>query len=99
MEQNRALQQPLRVAIVAPPWVPVPPPAYGGTEAVLDNLARGLRDAGREVLLFATGDSACDVPTRWVLERAAGSVETGSATELNHVIHAYEAILEWGPVA
>lgn len=85
-----------RIAIIAPPWVPVPPPAYGGTEAVLDNLARGLRDAGHDVLLFATGDSGCDVPTRWVLERAAGTVATGSATELHHVIQAYEAILEWG---
>ena len=61
----------MRIAIIAPPWVPVPPPAYGGTEAVLDKLARGLADAGHDVLLFATGDSTCDVPTRHVLERAA----------------------------
>ena len=32
----------MRIAIVAPPWLPVPPPAYGGTENVLDTLARGL---------------------------------------------------------
>src|SRR5882724_7873714 len=30
----------LRVGIVAPPWLPVPPIAYGGTETVLDTLAR-----------------------------------------------------------
>jgi hypothetical protein len=29
----------VRIVIVAPPWVAVPPPAYGGTEAVLDTLA------------------------------------------------------------
>jgi hypothetical protein len=28
--------EPLRVAVLAPPWIPVPPPAYGGIEAVVD---------------------------------------------------------------
>jgi glycosyltransferase involved in cell wall biosynthesis len=86
----------VRIAIVAPPWVPVPPTAYGGTEAVLDNLARGLVAAGHDVLLFATGDSTCEAPTRWVIERAAGTVDTGSATELRHVVHAYDVIRDWG---
>ena len=36
----------LRIALIAPPWLPVPPPAYGGTEAVVDRLAIGLRRAG-----------------------------------------------------
>jgi len=87
----------LRIAVIAPPWVPVPPPAYGGTEAMVDYLARGLQDAGHEVLLYATGDSTCTVPTRSVLARAAGTVSTGAATELHHVINAYETVLEWRP--
>jgi glycosyltransferase involved in cell wall biosynthesis len=86
----------VRIAIIAPPWVPVPPPAYGGTEAVLDCLARGLVDAGHDVLLFATGDSTCEVDTKWIRENAAGTVATGSATELHHVINAYDTIVEWG---
>jgi glycosyltransferase involved in cell wall biosynthesis len=86
----------MRVAIIAPPWVPVPPPAYGGTEAVLDNLARGLVRAGHDVLLLATGDSTCEVPTRWSRPRAAGTVGTGAATEIHHVVHAYRAIQAWG---
>jgi glycosyltransferase involved in cell wall biosynthesis len=87
----------VRIAIVAPPWVPVPPPSYGGTEAVLDNLARGLKKAGHEVMLFATGDSTCPVDLRWVLPTAADTVATGAATELKQVIHAYRTALEWGP--
>jgi glycosyltransferase involved in cell wall biosynthesis len=83
----------MRIVIVAPPWVPVPPPAYGGTETVLDTLARGLQDAGEDVLLFTTGDSTCPVPRASVLERAAGVGVAGSATELRHVIHAYRAAL------
>lgn len=86
----------MRVAIIAPPWVPVPPPAYGGTEAVLDNLARGLEASGHDVLLYATGDSTCPVPTGWVRDTAAGTVNTGAATELHHVINAYDTIVDWG---
>jgi hypothetical protein len=26
----------LRIAMLAPPWIPVPPPGYGGIEAVVD---------------------------------------------------------------
>jgi glycosyltransferase involved in cell wall biosynthesis len=63
---------------------------------VLDYLARGLLTASHDVLLFATGDSACEVPTRWARPAAAGMVGTGAATELHHVINAYAAALEWG---
>lgn len=87
----------MRVAIVAPPWVPVPPPAYGGTEAVIDGLARGLVAAGHEVLLFATGDSTCPVPTAWVFPEAVGIGTSGSVTDLRHVLHAYDEIRRWGP--
>ena len=52
----------MKVGLLAPPWVPVPPPSYGGTEAVVDRLARGLVAAGHEGLLFAAGDSTCPVP-------------------------------------
>lgn len=46
------------VALVSTPFVPVPPRAYGGTELVVDALARALVRAGHRVTLFATGDSA-----------------------------------------
>lgn len=44
----------MNVAIIAPPWVPVPPPAYGATETTPDSLARGLADAGHDALLYTT---------------------------------------------
>ena len=39
------------------PFVAVPPPSYGGTELVVDALARALRRARHDVVVFATGDS------------------------------------------
>ncbi len=82
----------LRVGIIAPPWVPVPPPSYGGTELVLDVLARGLVRAGHEVVLFTTGDATCDVPRQWLFDRCDPDRMGASVLELRHVAAAYEAL-------
>jgi glycosyltransferase involved in cell wall biosynthesis len=47
----------VKIAILAPPWFPVPPTGYGGIEWVVALLADGLVDAGHDVTLFASGDS------------------------------------------
>ncbi len=47
----------LRIAQVAPPLERVPPPAYGGTERVVDALRRELLARGHHVTTFASGDS------------------------------------------
>lgn len=49
--------QPLRIALLSPPFLPVPPPGYSGTERVVGALAQGLHDRGHAVTLFAPGDS------------------------------------------
>lgn len=72
--------------------MPIPPPAYGGTETVLDSLARGLARAGHDVLLFATGDSECPVPQAWCFPRALGVGRGGAADECLHVVEAYDAV-------
>jgi glycosyltransferase involved in cell wall biosynthesis len=48
----------MRVAILADPYVPIPPPKYGGTEQVIINLIKGLQELGHEPVLFASGDSS-----------------------------------------
>ena len=60
----------MRIGLIAPPWIPVPPPAYGGTEAVLDCLARGLAQRGHEVRLFTVGESTCPVSCSFVYPTA-----------------------------
>lgn len=86
----------MKIAIVAPPWLPIPPPAYGGTELVLDGLSRGLADAGHQVLLCTTGDSTCPVDRFWTYETAIGTDGARPAAELMHVIDAYAAAATWG---
>ncbi len=82
----------LRVGIIAPPWLPVPPTAYGGTENVIDIMARGLAASGVDVVLVTTGDATCPVARRSVFASAVGVGKGGAAHEACHVIGAYEML-------
>jgi len=82
----------MRVGLIAPPWLPVPPPKYGGTEAIIDRLARGLVRRGHEVVLFTTGDSTCPVPKLWVYEEAQRDHLGQVVVELRHLVRAYDAL-------
>jgi len=84
----------MRIAIIAPPWTPIPPPLYGGIELVVDQTARGLVAAGHDVTLFATGDSTCPVPTRWALPHAEGMRIGMAVPEIRHVVHAYDVVAD-----
>jgi glycosyltransferase involved in cell wall biosynthesis len=55
-----SLEAPLRIGIIAPPFVAVPPPGYAGTERIVATIARGLHEHGHRVTVFASGDS--DLP-------------------------------------
>jgi glycosyltransferase involved in cell wall biosynthesis len=86
----------MRIGLIAPPWVPVPPPRYGGIEAVIDRLARGLVAAGHEVLLAAPGNSTCPVAKVEGTEEAEEGAPVCSDvnTELRHVLVSYAAMHE-----
>lgn len=86
----------MRIAVIAPPWLAIPPSGYGGIELVLDNLCRGLADAGHEVLLYATGDSTCGVQLGWTYDTAIGVDRASPALELAHVMDGYAAAVDWG---
>jgi hypothetical protein len=78
----------MRVAVIAPPWIAVPPAGYGGIEVVLDTLCRGLAASGHEVLLYTTGDSSCPVERDWTYDKALGTANLSPVAELRHVIDA-----------
>src|SRR5262249_12252781 len=84
----------MRIGIIAPPWVAVPPAAYGGTEEFIDELARGLHQLGHDVRLFCTGDSAATVAREWVFDRAQSEHIGDTALERRHVDAAYEAFAD-----
>lgn len=80
------------VALIAPPWVPVPPPAYGGTEEVVDALARGLAERGHDVVLVAHPDSTCPVERRAGVAPPADIAMGTALVECAHVLDAYERL-------
>jgi glycosyltransferase involved in cell wall biosynthesis len=83
----------MRIGLIAPPWIPVPPPAYGGTEEGIDNLARGLTALGHDVRLFTVGESTCPVPRRW-LYRSPAEPMGDHFREAAHVLAAYQALAD-----
>lgn len=82
----------MRIGLISTPWTPLPPPAYGGIEGVVDRLARGFIAAGHEVLLAAPGDSACPAPI--IPDSPPADVDGMglSEVELGHVVRAYDAM-------
>jgi glycosyltransferase involved in cell wall biosynthesis len=84
----------MKIGVIAPPWVPIPPPAYGGTEEFIDELACGLQRAGHEVVLFCTGDSSCPVERRHVFPASIPDRIGDVDIEERHVEHAYRALLD-----
>ena len=83
----------MRIGLIAPPWVPIPPAGYGGTEVVVDNLARGLQELGHDVRLFTVGESTCPVSRDWLYKAAVQPMGT-SVEEAAHVLAAYEVLAD-----
>jgi glycosyltransferase involved in cell wall biosynthesis len=81
------------VGLIAAPLVPVPPPGYGGTELVVGLLADGLRAAGCDVVLFASGDSTAPVERRWLHPEAIGTMADPEDVRA-HVERAYDVLTD-----
>jgi len=81
----------VRIGLIAPPWIPVPPPAYGGTEAVIDNLARALTDLGHDVRVFTVGASTCPVTRDHLFAEPVAPIGQ-TVPEAAHVLAAYESL-------
>jgi len=63
----------MKIAVLGPPWLSVPPLGYGGTERVFYNVAEGLVKKGHEVTLFATGDSHFSSRLEYFYPKALGN--------------------------
>jgi glycosyltransferase involved in cell wall biosynthesis len=82
----------LRVAMLAPPWIPVPAPAYGGIEEVVRLLCDGLAARGHELTLFAAPGSDSPATVVPVLEEAYPDDIDKAQFEADHVARAFSAI-------
>jgi glycosyltransferase involved in cell wall biosynthesis len=85
-------RSPLRIAMLAPPWIPVPPPGYGGIEAVVDLLTDALVAMGHDVDLFCAPGSRSRARARPLLERARPDDIGRALFEADHVALAFAEI-------
>lgn len=82
----------MRIGVVAPPYLTVPPQAYGGIELVVAHLADGLVARGHDVTLFASGGSSTDARLVSPLADAPGEASLSDPFyAFAHVLEAYES--------
>jgi glycosyltransferase involved in cell wall biosynthesis len=55
----------MRIALIASPFIPVPPRLYGGTELFIANLALGLQARGYDPTVYSNGDSKITVENKY----------------------------------
>ena len=77
----------MRIALVASPFISVPPSHYGGTELFIAQLATGLKEQGFDVVVYANGESKLDVEVRWLYEKGEWPIQGelyASVKDMNH---------------
>ena len=84
--------KPLRIAVIAPPWIPVPPPAYGGIEAVVALLCDELTARRHDVTLFAAPGSRSAARVCTPLETAHGEQIGAACVEADYVGSIYDMV-------
>jgi glycosyltransferase involved in cell wall biosynthesis len=89
---SRPAETPLRVAMLAPPWISVPPPGYGGVESVVGALTDALVRRGHAVTLFCAPGSRSSAQVVPLLEEAHPEEIERSLYEVDHVARAFEEI-------
>src|SRR5580692_3782454 len=83
---------PLRVAMLAPPWLSVPPRGYGGVESVVSALTEALVARGHDVTLFCAPGSVSSATVSALLQAQHPDEIERSLYEVDHVARAFEAI-------
>jgi len=77
----------VKIALIAPPFIAIPPADYGGTELFVGQLAEGLNKKGLDVVVYANGESTIPVERRWLYEHSQWPIkqpERALIRELNH---------------
>lgn len=82
----------MRIGLIASPFISVPPPAYGGTELFIANLAEALVRLGADVTVYTNGESKVRAEVRWMFpkhEWPLSSELAGVTRELDHTAWAF----------
>lgn len=84
----------MRIALVAAPFIAVPPAEYGGTELFVAHLAEGLKKADVDVVVYANGESTVQTERRWMYERSQWPIKQPELAWLKELDHTAWAIAD-----
>jgi len=86
----------VKIAIIAAPFIAVPPAEYGGTELFVAQLAEGLGRADVNPVVYTNGEATVQAERRWLYERSLWPIkqpERAWVRELNHTSWAIQDAL------
>jgi glycosyltransferase involved in cell wall biosynthesis len=82
----------MKIALIAPPFIAIPPRKYGGTELFLAELAKGLKAKGIDVILYTNGQSTLPVELRYLYEKEEWPLKTEVESSLKTISHSAWAV-------
>jgi len=82
----------MKIALIAPPFIAVPPRKYGGTELFISELAQGLQKKGVKVVVYTNGASTVPVETRWIFKSEDWPVSGDLNASLKTLVHSSWAV-------
>jgi glycosyltransferase involved in cell wall biosynthesis len=82
----------MRIGLIVPPFIPVPPKRYGGTELFAAQLAVGLDRLGFDVVVYANGESTVPVEKRWIYPQGLWPINAEIHSDLRDLNHAAWAV-------
>ncbi|MDT8070769.1 MAG: glycosyltransferase family 4 protein [Terriglobia bacterium] len=82
----------MRIALIASPFISVPPTRYGGTELFVAQLAEALKKLGFDVVVYANGQSCVNTELRWLYAENQWPIDGEIYSNLKDMNHCAWAI-------
>jgi glycosyltransferase involved in cell wall biosynthesis len=82
----------MRIGLIGPPFIEIPPRRYGGTELFIGNLACDLYARGLDVTVYGNGDSRLPCRVKWRYEHAEWPLTDTSSPNLKNTDHSGWAV-------
>jgi glycosyltransferase involved in cell wall biosynthesis len=77
----------LRIALIAAPFIAVPPADYGGTELFVAHLAEGLQKLNIDVAVYTNGESTVQTDRRWLYHKSQWPIKQTEYAWLKELDH------------
>jgi glycosyltransferase involved in cell wall biosynthesis len=82
----------MRIGLIGPPFIEIPPRRYGGTELFIANLAREFHARGLDVTVYGNGESRLPCRVKWKYARAEWPLDDPVRPQLKNADHTAWAV-------